>query len=273
MRRDAVACGALIALVGGWFSACSSSSSGGSSQTISNGGNTTGNGGNTSGNGSNTSSTVTPNGGTGLRTFGDSHAGEYELGPVEWTGSFNNSCSPYTSAIESQEGNYLTGLGLMWNGDGSLCDACVLVKTAMGKSLVMRVVTTGETTAPNNIDVSQEAYTLLNLNEYPRSMTWQVVECPATGNIQYQFQTEASEYWTSLWVRNISAPLAKVEVKSVNHADFTAMDRGMDGTFTDSKGFGKGSFTLRITSQDGRTLTDTYSSFNAGDVLASPNQF
>jgi expansin (peptidoglycan-binding protein) len=199
--------------------------------------------------------------------------GEYELGPVEWTGSFNNSCSPYTDAIESMEGKFLTGTGTMFNGDGSLCDACILVKTAMGKSLVLRVVTNGETTAPNNIDVSQEAYDLLNVGEYPRSMTWQVVECPDTGKIQYQFQTMASEYWTSLWVRNIRAPLSKVEVQSANHAQFTPLTRGNDGTYTDDKGFGKGSFTLRLTSQDGQQITDTFPSFDAGSVIASPQQF
>jgi expansin (peptidoglycan-binding protein) len=216
----------------------------------------------------------TPSDGGGLKTYGDVHSGEYNLGPVEWSGSFNNSCSPYTSAIESQEGDYLAGLGLSFNGDGSLCDACIVVQTNAGKSLVLRVVTTGTTTAPNNIDVSQAAYTELNVGEFPRSMTWQLVECPAAaGVVEYQFQTQANVDWTSLWVRNARAPIAKLEVKSAKHADFTALTRGSDGTFTDNGGFGAGAFTLRATSMDGQAVTDTFPAFAAGDLLQSTTQF
>jgi expansin (peptidoglycan-binding protein) len=173
---------------------------------------------------------------------------------------FHNACAPgtkYAPAIQQEEGTLLAGL---WGGIPNVagyCDACISVTTAMGRTALLRVVTYGDTTT-NSIDVSPEAYAILNNNEYPRSMTWQFAECPATGKINYEFQTASSEYWTSLWVRNARVPLANVEVTSPNHAAFFALTRGTDGTLTDAGGFGKGSFTIRLTGVDGQVVSDTF---------------
>jgi len=137
---------------------------------------------------------------------------------------------------------------------------------------VLRVVTNGASAAPTNADISQEAYSLINENENPRTMTWQLVECPATGTLQYQFQTEANIYWSSLWVRNGREPVTKVEVMSANHASWFALTRGSDGTLTDSSGFGAGAFQLRTTGTDGQTVTDSFASFQPGAVIASTSQ-
>lgn len=206
-------------------------------------------------------------------SVGEAHAGDYSLGPVAFSGSFWNSCAPYTPDLEKQAGTLLAGLALKWNGDGSLCDTCVLIKTAKGKSVVAHVITTGETQGPNDLDLSQAAFDAVNSGEYPRKMTWELVKCPHGGKIQYQFQTEANPYWTSLWVRNSKLPLKSVEVKSANHTSFTALKRGGDGTLTDASGFGEGSFTIRVTSIDGQTVTDTFPSFSPGSVITSTSQF
>lgn len=198
----------------------------------------------------------------GLKTYGEPYTGgEYHLGPVDWDETkFHNACAPatrYAPAVRAAAGSYLAGL---WGGLANVagyCDACIKVDTAKGKSLVLRVVTYGDTTR-NSIDVSPEAYALLDSGEYPRSMTWQLVKCPESGPVMYEFQTGANEWWTSLWVRNARAPLAKVEVKSKNHASFVALERGGDGTLTDGSGFGRGAFTLRLTALDGTTLDDTF---------------
>ena len=198
----------------------------------------------------------------GLKTYGTPYTGgEFHLGPVDYNETkFHNACAPgtkYAPAVRSAEGSYLAGL---WSGIPNVagyCDACIKVDTAKGKSLVLRVVTYGSTTT-NSIDVSPEAYAILNSGEYPRSMTWQFVMCPESGPVMYEFQTGANEWWTSLWVRNARAPLAKVEVKSKNHASFAALSRSDDGTLNDGGGFGRGPFTLRLTSLDGTTVEDTF---------------
>jgi expansin len=202
--------------------------------------------------------------------IGEAVSGQFHLGPVEWEGSYWNSCAPYAPEVEGLEGEMLAGLGLDYNGDGQLCDACILVETAAGKSAALRVITTGETNEPGDIDVSSAAYDLLDSGEYPRAMTWRLVECPDTGDIRYQFQTGASAWWTSFWVRNQKLPLAKVEVTSANHPDWTALRRGADGTFNDDAGFGEGAFSLRLTAITGETLEDAFDAFGAGELLTSP---
>jgi expansin (peptidoglycan-binding protein) len=187
--------------------------------------------------------------------------GQFHLGPVDYAETqFHNACAPgtkYSSVVQQSEGTLLAGL---WSGIPNVagyCDACIVVHTDKGKSAILRVVTYGDTTS-NSIDVSPQAYQILNSGEYPRSMTWQFAKCPDTGKIFYEFQTGSSEYWTSLWVRNVRIPVSKVEVKSANHASFVAMTRGSDGTLTDASGFGKGAFSIRITGMDGAQLTEDF---------------
>ena len=59
----------------------------------------------------------------------------------------------------------------------------------------------------------------------------------------------------------------RVEVRSANHAQFTALRRGSDGTFTDDGGFGEGEFTLRVVGVDGSTSEETFSSFTPGELV------
>ncbi|MBK7863454.1 MAG: hypothetical protein IPJ65_33600 [Archangiaceae bacterium] len=211
---------------------------------------------------------VGPGGGTGggggepLTGFDQKfEGGLFHLGPVDWSESqWHNACAPeggYLPAVRQAEGTLLVGL---WSGVpnvASYCDACISVTTGKGKTAVLRVVTYGSTT-DNSIDVSQEAFDLLNSGENPRAMTWQFARCPDTGKLMYEFQSGSNEWWTSLWVRNARVPLAKVEVKSKNHSSFVALTRASDGTLTDAKGFGKGDFTLQLTGVDGSVVTDTF---------------
>jgi expansin (peptidoglycan-binding protein) len=197
----------------------------------------------------------------GIVTYGSPYTGgQYNLGPVDYTETqFHNACAPstkYPASVQQAEGSLLAGL---WNGVANVadyCDACIYVTTAKGKSATLRVVTYGDTST-NSIDVSPSAYQVLNAGEYPRGMTWQFAKCPDTGVVSYEFQTGSSEYWTSFWVRNARIPLRSVEVKSLNH-DYKALARGTDGTLTDGGGFGKGTFSIRLTGLDGQQVIDTF---------------
>jgi expansin (peptidoglycan-binding protein) len=205
--------------------------------------------------------------------------GQYNLGPVDYDETqFHNACAPgtkYAASVRAVEGTLLAGL---WNGIpdvSSYCDACIAVTTAKGKSAVLRVVTYGDTST-NSIDVSPDAYAILNSGEYPRSMTWQFTECPDTGSTIYEFQTGSNEWWTSFWLRNARLPIAKVEVMSKNHASYVTLQRGSDGTLTDASGFGQGPFTIRATSIDGKQLVDSFdwpSGGIAGAMLTGKGNF
>jgi expansin (peptidoglycan-binding protein) len=198
-----------------------------------------------------------------LVTYGQPYTGgQFHLGPVDWTETqFHNACASdpnYDTRVRTAEGVYLAGI---WNGIPNVagyCDACITVTTAKGKSAILRVVTYGDTTS-NSIDVSPEAYAILDSGEYPRAMTWQFARCPDTGVMMYEFKATSSEWWAALWVRNARVPLSKVEVKSVSHPTWFALTRESDGSLSSgSTGFGKGAFSIRSTGVDGQTVTEDF---------------
>jgi expansin (peptidoglycan-binding protein) len=245
------------------------------------GGGTTGSGGRPSGAraGSNVATGGAPQSGDGT-TYGETvDGGEFHLGPVDYEETeWHNACAPaerYAEVVRQAQGQLLAGL---WNGIpdvASYCDACISVTTDRGKSAVLRVVTYGDT-SPNSIDVSPAAFDILDSGEYPRAMSWQLVKCPETGKVMYQFQTGSSQWWTSLWVRNARVPLAKVEVKSPNHSSYVELDRGGDGTLTDADGFGEGPFSIRLTGVDGQEVVDEFdwpSGGIAGQMLTGAGNF
>ncbi len=216
----------------------------------------------------------------GLVTYGTPfEGGQFNLGPVDYAESqWHNACAPgtkYAPGIRALEGVYLAGL---WSGIANVannCDACIYVTTAMGKSALLRVVTYGDT-SPNSIDVSPEAFSILDSGEYPRAMSWQFARCNDTGPIEYEFQTGSNAYWTSLWVRNARAPITSVQVTSKNHAAPIALSRAGDGTLTDASGFGAGDFTIDLTGMDGSHVTQTFpwpANDSAGATLAGDSNF
>lgn len=277
MNTLGIALGAIVAV-----SACSSGSgengagghgAGTTGSMASGQGTSTGStGGGSSGPGlSNETVIMTGTGGSGtLVGFGTPYTGgQYNLGPVDYAETmFHNACAPstkYPAAVQQAEGNLLAGL---WNGIADVagyCDACIWVTTGKGKSALLRVVTYGQTST-NSIDVSPQAYQILDAGEYPRTMTWQFAECASSGPMMYEFQTGSSQWWTSLWVRNARVPLSSVEVQSVNHPApaWVALDRASDGTLTDAAGFGMGSFSIRSTGVDGQQVVDTFDWPSAG---------
>lgn len=204
-------------------------------------------------------------GGVGL---GDTHSGQYHLGPVEWTGSFWNACGPYPSQIVSLEGQLLGGLSNELASTGNACDACMKITTGMGKTVIVRAITYGVANAPGDVDLSQAAFDTIHQGEYPRSMSWQFVTCPGSDPLHFQFQTQANPDWTSLWPRTPHVPVQKVEVQSPRHSSFAPLQLGTDGTYTDNGGFGSGPFTLRVTGVNGQSVDQSFSGFSAGDLLA-----
>jgi hypothetical protein len=216
----------------------------------------------------------------GSRQFGESHEGQYHLGPVDFAETeWPNACTPAGGYrpelrdITGLGGEYLAGVSNSYAENGGVCDACILIDTAQGESIVARVVTYGVTSEPGNIDVSPSVYDSLNHGEYPRTMSWVFTNCPDTGALRYEFQTGANVWWTSFWVRNQKVPVTKVEVKSTNHAEFFELRRETDGTVNDDGGFGEGEFTLRITAMDGQVIEDTFPSFEPGELKVSTKQF
>lgn len=218
---------------------------------------------------------------TSAATFDEVHEGVYHLGPVDFAESeWHNACAPeggYRSDLYPSTGlggEFLAGVSKELSQGGGICDACILIETATGESIVARLVTYGVEHAPGDIDVSPSVYAAINHDENPRSMSWRFAHCPeAGGNLAYEFKSGSNPWWTALWVRNPRVPLSKVEVKSGDDDDFVELARESDGSLVDASGFGDGAFTLRLTGLDGQVLEEELPSFAAGELVQSSQQF
>ena len=213
-------------------------------------------------------------------TFETAHEGVYHLGPVDFAESeWHNACAPqggYRSELRASaglSGEYLAGVSGELSQNGGVCDACILIETGAGESIVARVVTYGEEQGPGDIDVSPSVYEAIHRGEFPRAMTWHFARCPEVGGLSYEFKTGSNPFWTSLWVRNPRVPLVKAEVKAKGDADFVTLERAGDGTLTDPSGFGDGAFTLRLTGLDGQVLEEELPGFEPGQLVPSKLQF
>jgi expansin (peptidoglycan-binding protein) len=214
------------------------------------------------------------------KVFGAPHAGQYHLGPVDFAESaWHNACAPaagYRAELREPTGlgaEWLAGVAGEFADGGAVCDACISIETAQGRSIVARVVTYGTEQNPNDIDVSPSVFEAIHAGEYPRSMTWHFARCPDMGPLRIEYQAASNPYWTSLWIRNPRVPVTRVEVRSASHPSYVELRRSSDGTLTDDGGFGSGGFQLRITGLDGQSLTQEFSSFSAGALVTSQLQF
>jgi hypothetical protein len=219
------------------------------------------------------------------RYFGDSHSGNFWIGPVDYAETeWHNACAPsvkYPAGIQQLYGNNIMGLanevqlqGLSAS-NGQLCDACVEL-TANGTTLIAHVVTYGQETGPNDIDVSPEIDAALK-GDTNRKGTWRFVTCPTTAPIQYTFDgRQWTNYWFfRVWVRNARVPVKKLEYR-IGSGQWTTADWQSDGAWqASSEDFSKG-FSLRITSIDDQTLEDSIagiSTFDPDVGIASHSNF
>jgi hypothetical protein len=202
--------------------------------------------------------------------IGPDHSGQYHLGPVDFQESeWHNACAPYPSSIRTITGNMIAGVSNTIAAPGSLCDACIEVTTAMGKTEVLRVVTYGVSGSSGDLDVSPEAFEALNLDEFPRTMSWHLVACDNAEPLYVQFQTSASQWWTSFWVRNPTMAIERVEVRNTKFPSGRALERGTDGTFTEGSGFGEGPFTIRVIGVTGAYLDIPMTGVAGGALVAA----
>jgi hypothetical protein len=222
----------------------------------------------------------------GTKYFGDVHAGNFWLGPVDYSESqWHNACASsdakYPPLIQQLYGNYLMGLSNQISlqslsaGSGQLCDVCAEL-AANGVTITAHVVTYGDETEPDDIDVSPEARNALH-GDINDTLTWRFVTCPTTAPIYYTFDGRqwSNTWFFRVWIRNARVPVAKVEYRLGAKAWATA-DWQSDGAWQASSQDFSGGFSLRVTSLDGQTIEDALPGLNTFEPnagIASKSNF
>ena len=157
-----------------------------------------------------------------------------------------------------------------WNGS-AVCGECVAVTGPKG-SVTVRIVDLCPECEPGHLDLSQQAFAqIADVSAGRVSITWKVVPCDVTGNVEYQIKDGSSQYWTAIQVRNSRLPVAKLEW--MQSGAWTDVSRASYNYFVVSSGVGPGSYQVRITSSTGETLVDTLPPVQPSTVVQGSGQF
>lgn len=144
--------------------------------------------------------------------------------------------------------------------DGSnACGTCLLV-TGPKASVTVRVVDSCPGCADKNVDLDLSAQAFAKIADPSAGkidISFAPVPCAVTGPIAYHFKDGSSKYWTAIQVRNAKLPIAKLEY--MKSGSWVAIDRVDYNYFVVNGGVGDqpNGLQLRVTSSDGKTLTDT----------------
>ena len=117
--------------------------------------------------------------------------------------------------------------------NAAVCGECVSITGPKGQ-LTVRVVDRCPGCEVGHLDLSQEAFAKLadvSLGHVP--VTWNVVECDVTGNLEYRYKDGVSQYWFALQVENSKLPLESLEIQQ--NGAWVNVERQSYNYFVDSK--------------------------------------
>lgn len=159
-----------------------------------------------------------------------------------------------------------------WAGS-AWCGACADVTGPNGTQVRVRIVDECPDCAKGQLDFHPDAFAVLAPKEQGRiAISWSFVACDAAGPVSYKFKDGSNPYWTAVQVRNSRFPIAKLET-SKDGVSFVEAQRQDYNYFLNGSGFGAGTTQVRITAQNGATLSDTLPEVKAEQIVAGASQF
>ena len=162
--------------------------------------------------------------------------------------------------------------GFDWAGS-AWCGACADVTGPNGKQVRVRIVDECPDCSKGQLDFHPDAFALLAPKEQGRiSITWSFVACDVQGPVSYKFKDGSNPFWTAVQVRNSRYPIARLET-SKDGSSFVEAQRQDYDYFLNGGGFGSGPTQVRITAQNGMTLSDTLPEVQAELVVTGTSQF
>ncbi|MBI2393940.1 MAG: hypothetical protein HYV09_30500 [Deltaproteobacteria bacterium] len=207
---------------------------------------------------------ATESGGSGPKTFGPIEDGIATYYAATGEGNCSFDASPGDLDVAA--------LDTRQYQESAWCGACVRVEGPKG-TVTVRVVDSCPTCeSRTHVDLSESAFAKIAEPKDGRvKVRWQFVSCAVSGPIAYKFKEGSNEWWTAIQVRNHRHPVKSVEAK-VSGA-WTALARASYNYFIAAKGLGKGPYELRVTSIDGKVVTDPAIVFGEGKVVSGSSQF
>jgi expansin len=157
-----------------------------------------------------------------------------------------------------------------WNGSAP-CGECVAVAGPKG-DVTVRIVDLCPGCETGHLDLSMSAFAkIADVSAGRVPITWHVVPCAVSGDVQYRYKEGSSQYWTAIQVRNSRLAVSSLEL--MTSGAWQSVMRSDYDYFVDAAGAGSGSLMVRITAADGEQLVDTLPPVQSALVVDGSGQF
>jgi expansin (peptidoglycan-binding protein) len=194
-------------------------------------------GGGSAGSGSAACPTAAPPGETGQATYYD----------ADGTGA----CS-----FDAGSDFLIAAMNMADYGNATWCGGCVHVVGPSGE-VTVRIVDECPGCAQGGLDLSETAFSMISpLSAGRVDISWQQVDCPVTGPVQYVFQSGSSQFYTAIQLRDTRYPLVSLAAVG-SDGSAQMLPRQSYNYFVASGGLGPGPYTLQVTDNRGQTLEDS----------------
>jgi expansin (peptidoglycan-binding protein) len=262
----ALPCLALVAACGGGEHATTTGGSGGSgtaSATSTSTGSSSGT--SSAGGASSTSSTSTTSGGGGSTgtSMGAPEQGRATYYAADGSGNCGFDPSPNdldVAAMDAPE----------WD-NSAVCGECVAIQGPNG-DVTVRIVDQCPGCEKGHLDLSEEAFAkIADVSAGNVPITWSVVACDVTGNLEYVYKDGSSQWWTAIQVRNSKWAIESLEWK--DDGAWSMLARQSYNYFLDSSGVGPSPIQVRVTAVTGEQIIDTLPAPASSLVVQGSAQF
>jgi expansin len=152
------------------------------------------------------------------------------------------------------------------------CGACAQVQGPQG-SVTVRIVDRCPGCADGDIDLSQEAFSLISPIAAGRvPITWNFVPCEVSGPVVYHFKEGSNEFFGMVQLRNHRNAISIMEWLDGN-GQYQSTERADFNFFIEDQGMGPGPYTIRTTDVFGQIIEDAGISFVEGGEVIGASQF
>jgi expansin (peptidoglycan-binding protein) len=155
--------------------------------------------------------------------------------------------------------------------DSQVCGECVAIQGPMG-SVTVRIVDQCPGCEKGHLDLSEEAFAKIadpSAGNVP--ITWSVVACNVTGNLEYVYKDGTSQWWTAIQVRNSKWAIQSLEWK--DNGAWSMIPRESYNYFVVASGVGPSPIQVRVTAVTGEQIVDTLPAPASGAVAQGSAQF
>jgi expansin len=158
-----------------------------------------------------------------------------------------------------------------WNGSAP-CGECARVSGPNG-NVTVRIVDLCPGCESGHLDLSMEAFAkIADVAAGRVPITWAIVPCAVSGNLEYRYKEGSSQYWTAIQVRNHRLGIRALEVQL--GGAWQPVMRSDYNYFVDQAGVGTtAGFSVRVTASDGQQLVDALPPVQSALIVTGAAQF